>query len=239
MNVYESPYMQEATGDTLRPGGFTLTEEAVRFCALSKRDRILDVGCGMGATVSYLYHAYGIKTVGIDPSEKLLEKARQNNPFASFVQGFGHDLPFDDEMFSCVFAECTLSLMHDLQGSLDEIYRVLAHGGWFVLNDVYAKNPEALKAMDNFSVTSCMRGMHDLASLQQALQRAGFDVMLVEDCSVLLKELMVKIIFSHGSMSTFWSKTMEDKTAQTSCSFDRRITQCKPGYFRMIVKKGD
>lgn len=239
MNVYESPYMQEATGDTLRPGGFTLTEEAVRFCALSKRDRILDVGCGMGATVSYLYHAYGIKSVGIDPSETLLEKARERNPFASFVQGYGHALPFEDETFSCVFAECTLSLMHDLEGSLEEIYRVLEHGGWFVLNDVYAKNPKALKAMDHFSMTSCMRGMHDLSALEQALRRTGFEMMLVEDCSLLLKALMVKIIFSHGSMSAFWSKTMEDKTAQTSCSFDHRIKECKPGYFRMIVKKGE
>ena len=37
--------------------------------------------------------------------------------------------------------------------------------------------------------------------------------MLLEDCSYMLKELMVKIIFSYGSMSVFWNKA-------TECSVD-------------------
>ena len=55
VNVYESCCMQEATGETLRPGGFKLTEQAVDFCALNEQSRVLDLGCGMGATASYLF----------------------------------------------------------------------------------------------------------------------------------------------------------------------------------------
>lgn len=238
-NAYESCCMQEATGETLRPGGFTLTQKAVSFCGLHKQSRVLDVGCGMGATASFLSQNYGIKTVGIDPSKKLLKIAKEKNPFATFVLGSGESLPFEKESFECVIAECTLSLMNALNVSLKEVYRVLEKGGWFVITDVYAKNPEALKQMKNFSLNSCMRGLHHLPLLQEMLEKEGFEVMLLEDCSSLLKALMVKIIFSHGSMNAFWSKTLEDETPHACCAFEQNLRECKPGYFMMIVKKGE
>lgn len=238
-NLYESSCMQEATGDTLRPGGFKLTEKALNFCGLNEQTRVLDLGCGMGATVAYLFQNHGINVVGLDPSSKLLNIAKVKNPFATFVTGSGDSLPFENKSFECVLAECTLSLMHDLHVTLNEIHRVLEKDGWFVIHDVYAKNPEFLSNMNHFSMTSCMRGMHDLASLKEALETIGFEVMLLEDCSQLLKELMVKIIFSHGSMGAFWGKTIEGEALQTCCSFEDNIKQCKPGYFMLIAKKGE
>ncbi|MBE0495455.1 MAG: class I SAM-dependent methyltransferase [Campylobacterales bacterium] len=239
MNAYESCCMQEATGETLRPGGFTLTQKAVSFCGLTMQNKVLDLGCGMGATASYLHQNYGIKVVGIDPSSKLLGMAKAKNPFASFVLGKGEALPFEEESFECVLAECTLSLMNALHVSLQEVFRVLEKGGWFVITDVYAKNPEALKPMENFSLNSCMRGLHHLPRLQHELEMMGFEVMLLEDCSQLLKELMVKIIFSHGSMSAFWSKTLDGEMPHACCAFEENLKACKPGYFMMIVKKGE
>ncbi|EET85860.1 hypothetical protein CcarbDRAFT_3692 [Clostridium carboxidivorans P7] len=72
-NAYESEHMRNITGATLRPGGFTLTDKAVEFCKFSTEDFIMDLGCGMGATLNYLYEKYNIKAVGIDPSEKLID----------------------------------------------------------------------------------------------------------------------------------------------------------------------
>jgi ubiquinone/menaquinone biosynthesis C-methylase UbiE len=239
MNAYESASMQEITGETLRPGGFILTEQAVNFCGLHAQTRVLDLGCGMGATASYLYKNHGIKVTGIDPSDKLLKIAKKKNSFASFVVGSGEFLPFEQGSFECIIAECTLSLMHDLHVSLKEAYRVLENEGWFVITDVYAKNPEAISQLDNFSIHSCMRGIHHLPVLKGDLEKLGFEVILLEDCSQLLKELMVKIIFSHGSMSTFWSKTIEDEEPQICCDFAQNLKQCKPGYFILIAKKGD
>lgn len=237
-NVYESCSMYEATGETLRPGGFALTKRAIERCRLHVKTRILDLGCGRGATASYLYQTCGIKVVGIDPSEKLLNIAQARNPQATFVKGFGDALPFENESFECVMAECTLSLMRDLHVSLREVNRVLEKDGWLVIHDVYAKNPTILESMRDFTMTSCMRGMHDLEQLQVQLEQMGFNIVLVEDCTALLKELMVKIIFTHGSMAAFWSKAIEGETPQGCCSFDQRITQCKPGYFMLIAQKG-
>ena len=54
-NAYESESMAELTGETLRPGGFRLTEKALRFCNITEANSVLDLGCGLGATVNYLY----------------------------------------------------------------------------------------------------------------------------------------------------------------------------------------
>jgi arsenite methyltransferase len=52
--TYENPKIHEVTGETIRPGGFALTKRAIEYCGFGKGARLLDVGCGLGATVEYL-----------------------------------------------------------------------------------------------------------------------------------------------------------------------------------------
>lgn len=233
-NAYESESMREALGETLRPGGFILTEKGVQFCKISSGDRVLDLGCGRGATVHYLDQNHAIRAVGIDPSEKLVREAKRSYPDAVFVLGRGEALPFADGSFQCVFAECTLSLMNtDL--TLRQVHRVLADGGWFVITDVYAKKTEAVGELEKFTVNSCMRGLHNLPLLQKKLEQAGFQIALFEDCSHYFKELLVKTVFSCGSMSAFWNAASGG--CVDGCEFQESLKKCKPGYFILIVRK--
>ena len=59
--VYENSNIRCVTGETLRPGGFLLTKRAVSNCGFEKDQKILDVGCGMGATVKFLIDEYDLK----------------------------------------------------------------------------------------------------------------------------------------------------------------------------------
>lgn len=233
-NAYESESMREAMGDTLRPGGFSLTEKGVQHCKLTPDDKVLDLGCGRGSTVNYLYREHNICAVGIDPSEKLIKEARAQYGYTDFFSGRGEELPFEDTVFDCVFAECTLSLM-DAGRAVNEVNRVLKDGGRFVITDVYAKNPDAVSGLCEFSVNSCMRGLHNLPQLQGKLEQAGFQVTLCEDCSHLLKELLVKITFAHGSMSAFWATASQG--CINGCNFQKSLKKCKPGYFMLICRK--
>lgn len=236
-NAYESDGMRQIMGHTLRPGGFSLTEKAVQFCNFSSKDMVLDLGCGMGSTVGYLYENYNIRATGIDPSGKLLDIAREKHGYADFVLGTGEKLPFEDGKFDGVFAECTLSLMNDLDSTVKEVFRVLKSGGWFIINDVYAKNPDFINELDEFSFNSCMRGLHDLNALKENLDRHGFETALFEDCSHLLKELLVKAVFTYGSMGEFWNITTGNCT--DGCKFEEKLRLCKPGYFVLFVRKGE
>lgn len=238
-NAYESKCMSDVLGETLRPGGFKLTQKAVEFCNLTQKDKILDLGCGKGSTISYLYNNFNIKAVGIEPSEKLLNIAKSSCEFADFVKGSGESLPFADESFDCVIAECTLSLMTDLSATIQEVNRVLKKNGWFVVTDVYSKNPSALPELEEYSFNSCIRGLHDLEKLQQKIERKGFKSVYLEDYSALLKELLVKIVFSYGSMDVFWGKATDNDSCRLDGGFQEKLKLCKPGYFIYIASKGE
>lgn len=235
LSAYESKSMAEVTGETLRPGGFRLTEKAVQLCGLSSQDAVLDLGCGHGATVNYLYSTHQIRAIGIDPSEKLIGDARKRYGFADFRMGRGENLPFESGCFTCVFAECTLSLVEDLNCVLKEAFRVLKGGGRLVMTDVYARNAKEVNGLRPFSVNSCMRGLHDLKELEQTLKETGFAVSYREDCSDLLKELMVQTVFTFGSMAAFWNLTSGN--CVDGCRYQEALKKCRPGYFMMIAEK--
>lgn len=235
-NAYESESMRLIMGDTLRPGGFSLTEKALQFCKISEKDAVLDLGCGWGATVDYLYKSHHVRAVGIDPSEKLLEVSKSEYEHLDLILGRGENLPFEDKSFNCVFAECTLSLMDDLNSCINEVFRVLKEHGWFVITDVYAKRPEAISELTEFTFNSCMRGLHNLELLKENLRQTGFSIEIAEDCSHLLRELLVKIGFRYGSIGAFWNIVTED--CDQGCRFQEALKHCKPGYFMLVARKG-
>ncbi|MFB0919828.1 MAG: class I SAM-dependent methyltransferase [Oscillospiraceae bacterium] len=233
-NAYESGCMQEVMGDALRPGGFILTDFAAEYCALTTKNSVLDLGCGRGATVRHLFEKYAIEALGVDSSEKLIEEAGNSYGFDAFVRAEGENLPFEDDSFDCVFAECSLSLM-DADAALKQVRRVLRGNGFFVISDVYAKSPDSLDELKSFSLNSCMRSLHNLEKLKNKLEESDFSLAYSEDCSHFLNELLVIIVFSYGSMGEFW------KTAAGNCisgeDFYRALKKCRPGYFLLIARK--
>ena len=238
-NAYESRHMQSLTGEALRPGGFELTERGAHYCGLSHTDCVLDIGCGRGATIGYLHKMHGICATGVDVSETLLNEARRRHPYGEFRCGSGMQLPFSDEMFDAAFAECTLSLMESPEQAIKEAARVIKEGSWMVVTDVYAKNPENIGILKKHGVNTCLRGLLERDLIQRYFEENGFEILLVEDQSRYLKEMMVKIIFKYGSMQVFWNKTGRlEKTCSTGCNFQSDLKACKPGYFFLIARKG-
>ncbi len=233
-HVYENINMWKVLGDTLRPGGFSLTEKALQLCGFNKETKILDVGCGRGATVKFLYDNYGISAVGVDPSEKLIAIAKDKHPHGEFILGKGEDLLFMKDSFDGVLAECTLSLMV-MDDVLKNVYKVLKEDGFFIITDVYGKDMPLSNPLKDFSFDSCMKGLHDLNKLDAQLKKAGFETHYVEKYDHLMRQLMGEIIFSYGSMNKFWSAALQEHP-QTKL-FQETLAACKPGYFLLIAKK--
>lgn len=237
VKLYESDILRQTTGETLRPGGFSLTDLGVERCDFLPGARVLDVGCGSGATVERLVSLYQLQALGIDPSEVLLESGRKKNLGLILIRGRGEDLPFPANHMDGVIAECALSVMEDLDQVLKEIFRVLKPSGWLVINDVYARNPEGLKPLQELNLDSCIRRALPKEQLINKLVGHGFNIVNWSDHTHLLTQLTVNLIMTHGSMTKFWLKS-------SSCSVDPKlaqaaIKQAKMGYFQLIAQKDE
>lgn len=235
VNLYEDNRLQATTGETLRPGGYDLTEKLVARCHFKKGHKILDLGCGNGATIHHLNEKYGIAGWGIDPSTILLEKCREKNPSLYCIQAKGEAIPFDNNWFDGVLSECSLSLMDPFEDAVKEVYRVLHKGGFWGISDLYAKNPQKLTefAADDFN--TCVKKLHNLESLIKLMEKIGFKIIALTDESYYLKKLMVELVFQYGSMNRFWMACSKGDAG--FCDLDKKLKACKPGYFSLIVQK--
>jgi ubiquinone/menaquinone biosynthesis C-methylase UbiE len=82
-----------------RPGWQEERDLALETVDSLPAKRTLDVACGTGFVTRLLSG----EVVGLDQSETMLEAAREQAPNATYVQGDGLELPFDDRSFERVF----------------------------------------------------------------------------------------------------------------------------------------
>lgn len=88
---------------------------------------ILDVGCGTGIAGGP-FAANGFPLTGVDPSEAMLAKAKEQFPNAVFVQGSAEALPFPNERFDVVISAQAYHYV-DRSRALAEAHRVLRPSG--------------------------------------------------------------------------------------------------------------
>jgi ubiquinone/menaquinone biosynthesis C-methylase UbiE len=232
---YEGETLRAVTGDTIRPGGLDLTGRALSFCALAPDARILDLACGVGATVKELKDHYHYQAFGIDASELLLATGLTNRPGLSLARAFGRALPAAHGQFQAVFIECSLSIMAEPEQVLDEVHRVLVPGGVLILSDLYLRNPQAAGLLRTQSFACCLRGARSQVEVIDSLRSHGFEIALWEDHSESIRDLTRKIIFSMGSMQGFWEHTIPGDV--DAFELQLAISRAKPGYFLLVARK--
>jgi demethylmenaquinone methyltransferase / 2-methoxy-6-polyprenyl-1,4-benzoquinol methylase len=91
-------------------------------------DRVLDSCCGTG-DLAIEAERRGGRVVGLDFSERMLERARRKSGTIEWVQGDALTLPFADGEFDAVTVGFGVRNLADLEGGLREAARVLRPGG--------------------------------------------------------------------------------------------------------------
>lgn len=206
--LFARPDFQAVAGRTLRPGGTVLTERLLDRLSPPAGAKVLDVGCGRGATLDLLA-SRGLRGVGVDLSRELIGQAGS----ALRCVGSALALPLKPETFSAVVCECVLSLVADKSRVLVEMARTLAPGGLLGLADLYlrparnanaGRKPETACGANGRNVireaparpSGCPSGALPRAVLESLLRESGFTVLTFEDHSRALAELAAELLFS-------------------------------------------
>ena len=232
--MYENGSLAQVTGGPLRPGGWSLTERMLAQCDLDAGQRVLDVGCGSGATICYLVENHAVRVVGLDRSEMLLHQGHLRQPDLPLTRSLVNSLPIANEQMDVVLSECSLSAMSDMEGFLAEAWRVLRVGGWLAISDVYVRNADCVAQLRSLPLTCGVRSASTQAKIMQCVQEQGFENLLFEDHSETLKEFSEQIVSTHGSIGAFWSQA-EPQADPLDVAI--AISKAKLGYFLLRARK--
>ena len=169
--------------------------------------KVLDIGCGYGWHCRYARERQARAVVGVDLSEKMLERAREStaDPAIDYRRMAIEDLDFPDGEFDAAISSLALHYVESFEDVCRKVHRILAPGGSFVLSVEhpvftalaaqdwhYGPNGERLhwpvdRYFDEGSRRACFLG-HDVvkyhrtvASHLNALIEAGFAIRKVAE----------------------------------------------------------
>jgi cyclopropane fatty-acyl-phospholipid synthase-like methyltransferase len=102
-------------GITKHPGSMAATRKLIALCHIDREKYVLDVGCGLGATPSYLAKTTGCRVFGVDLLGKMVAQSRARvkadglEQRVEFRVADARDLPFEDHQFDTVISESVTS----------------------------------------------------------------------------------------------------------------------------------
>jgi arsenite methyltransferase len=124
-------------------------------------EHVVDVGSGAGidSLIAAPMVAPGGEVIGVDMTPVMVEKACQAAQEArldnvTFRQGYGEELPVDDDWADVVISNGVLNLMPDKMAGLQEMARVLKPNGRLQIGDILVKKEVPLSAKRDIELWS-------------------------------------------------------------------------------------
>lgn len=175
----------------MHPGGAALSSRVLDLLDPQPGMRVLEIGCGTGASLVRLGALARVECVGIDLLPEMLAVARWRLRLAGVPRRLlradvARGLPFRSGAFQRAFAESVFGFQHEdaARSMLAELWRVLAPGGRAVVsegvwrNGVSAEQAAALHTahLRDFGVSFASPQPWSADDWRSEMRRAGFDV---------------------------------------------------------------
>ncbi|GAB4396091.1 MAG: arsenite methyltransferase [Microscillaceae bacterium] len=178
-------------------------------------DTVLDLGAGAGndCFVARALVGEAGKVIGVDFSEAMVAKARQNAAKLGFENVVFHvgeieNLPLPDACADVVVSNCVLNLVPDKVRAFAETYRVMKPGGHFSVSDMVVKSqlPEGLR-QDASQFAGCVATAIELEEYLAYIQAAGFvNIQIQKSRKLDLPDEMLARYFQADEMVLFKSE---------------------------------
>lgn len=159
------------------------TGNPTRYAGIKQGEVVIDLGSGAGMDSFLARELTGAtgKVIGIDMTERMVQKARQNADLAGynnveFRMGEAENIPATDKSAHVVIANGLISLIPDKQKAISEIYRVLKHHGRVVVSDMMIRGcmPRGLK-QDAEMYAGCLAGTNTVEEYMEMFRERGFE----------------------------------------------------------------
>jgi sterol 24-C-methyltransferase len=181
---------------SVRDNQLLYEESVARHIQLKPGDRVLDLGCGRGRVAAHMAKVSGAQVTGINIDPNQIAQARQFDSERRLGNSFvEHDfnnlpLPFEDSTFDAFYEIQALSLCKDHSALFRELYRIVKPGArvsildWVSLPAYDSTNPEHVELMRRVKPLIGAVGTPTPASLEKALEDAGFVIARSDNPSI-------------------------------------------------------
>jgi arsenite methyltransferase len=154
----------------------------VNFADIRESEVVVDIGSGGGIDVFLSANKVkeSGKVIGIDMTDEMLEKARNNakeNGYANveFKKGdIERGIPIEDNAADVVISNCVINLTIDKVAAFKEIHRILRSNGRMVISDLVTDNEVPSNSVDSEKWCSCIDGALTKENYLTSIRNAGF-----------------------------------------------------------------
>jgi arsenite methyltransferase len=210
------------------------------FAQIKKGDTVIDLGSGAGNDCFIARAIVGEtgKVIGIDFTEKMIDKARENAEKLNFNnvefrQGDIDDMPVTSNKADVIVSNCVLNLVPNKHKVFSEIYRVLKPGGHFSISDIVLEGELPANWKDVAELyAGCISGAIQESDYLAIIEEAGFiSITIQKEKEITLPDDLLSNYFSHEEISIYKSGNSRIKSitvyADKPAKDERNC--CEPG----------
>ncbi|MFN7260025.1 MAG: arsenite methyltransferase [Cyclobacteriaceae bacterium] len=206
------------------------------FAQIKAGDTVVDLGSGAGNDAFVARSIVGEtgKVIGIDFTDKMIEKARANAKALNFTnvefrQGDIENMPLAGNSADVVVSNCVLNLVPDKRQAFAETFRVLKKGGHFSVSDIVLVGdlPEGLQKNAEL-YAGCVSGAIQKDEYVKIIKEAGFtNITLQKEKRISLPDEILKEYLTPEAMADF--KTGSTGIFSITVYAEKPDACCAPG----------
>ena len=182
------------------------------FALIKEGDTVVDLGSGAGNDAFVARSVVGEKgkVIGIDLTDKMIEKARanalkMNYTNVEFRKGDIENMPLAGNVADVVVSNCVLNLVPDKKQAFKETFRILKTGGHFSVSDIVLVGnlPNGLRESAEM-YAGCVAGAIQKEEYLNIIKEAGFtNIQVQKEKRITLPDEILEQYLSKESIAQF------------------------------------
>jgi arsenite methyltransferase len=182
------------------------------FALIKDGNTVIDLGSGAGndAFVARSITGEKGKVIGIDFTEKMIEKARMNADKLGFNNvefryGDIECIPVTANVADVVVSNCVLNLVPNKEKAFSEMFRIIKPGGHFSVSDIVLQGdlPDSLRKSAEM-YAGCIAGAIQQEDYLSLIRKAGFENIIVQkERKITIPDDILAVYLNNSDMENY------------------------------------